>query len=149
MIKLFESKKYAAIRKSYLILLKKEGYNLIDMTREDEDSGVYFIGKEENPDNPKEPYYYFYNIFPGAPLSCKGYKETVVDKKDSKKFIEAAIKRLKASRVTKSNVVFALLQSRKYNIDDIYPDGKLKITNDVLTEISYWLFKGADNIIHL
>lgn len=137
---------YIKLAKLYKAFIEKYGYKVIyDGTAKDgSSSGVFFVMNKPNVDNPDEPYFIFYDVFDGAPLSLDGFKKSIVIDSDEETFARMMEARIIGSRITKSGVICGLLETRKYFIDEIYKDGTLKLPKSSLKEISQWInFKGA------
>lgn len=137
---------YVKLTKLYLAFVEKYGYKVIynGIAKDGSSSEVFLVMSEENKDNPQEPYFIFYDIFEGAPLSLDGFKKSIIFDKDEETFAKLMKARILGSRLSKSGVICGLLETRKHLIDEIYKDGVLKLPKSSLKEISHWInFKGA------
>ncbi len=133
--------------KAYKGLIKKMGYEMLyDGTKPEEDSGVFFVLFQDNPDNPNEPRYTFFEIFTGAPLSLDGYEQTVINENNVSDFMKMIEARIKGCTINKSAILACLL-SNHYLVDSIYNiDGSRNLNLKVshLKLVSHWVnFQGG------
>ena len=139
-------KDYTKYIKPYAAFVERLGYKIFYNGCKPDDSEVFLVIRMPNPDNPKDFNLAFYNVFTDAPLSMEGFIRRVVEQKDADGFAKDVINRIKGVTISKTDVVFGLLLSRKYTIDTIYGDGQLHLTKSMMKEVSDWVnYKGGRN----
>lgn len=133
-----------ALLKAYKGFLTRNGFNIIyDGSVPNDDTGVFFVMYFENPDNAKEPFYVFYEVFMGADLSLDGFKKYVIDEKNQEDFLKMVQARVKGCTIHKSGILCCMLENN-YMIDDIYINGQPKLSPKILRMVSHWVnFKGG------
>ena len=137
---------YTKIMRSYKYFLTRLGYNIIfDGVNQKDGDGLYVI-KIENPDNPDEPKFAFYQITGEiGDLSAKGFESIVLKEKDIETFTKMIQARIKGSTAPKSDLVYGLLQYG-YPIDSFYKDKNIQMTPQQIAELSSWInWKGGRN----
>lgn len=140
------ARNFSRLIKSYRVFVEKSGYKIIYNGCEDTSSAVFFVMELPNEDNPKENKYVFYEIFDSAPLSVEGFEKTIIQERDIETFTKMMEARIKGCTITKTDLIFGLLESGKYTIDEIYETGQLKLTPKALKLVSHWVnFKGGRN----
>lgn len=134
------------ILNGYKNLMKQMGYKIIyDGSDPARDSGVFFLIKISNPDNPTEPKYAFYEIFMGADLSLDGFEHTVLVNKNTESFMKMVDARIKGCTLSKSEVLCGMLKNG-YLIDDVYDKPKIKFPKSAIKVVSSWVnFQGGMN----
>lgn len=126
--------------------MEKLGYKIIYNGCSDDSSAVFFVLELPNEDNPKENKFAFYEIFDAAPLSLEGFEQTVITNRDVETFTRMVEARVKGCTITKTDLIFGLLESGKYTIDEIYESGVPKLSPKALKIASNWVnFKGGRN----
>ena len=131
-----------AAYKNFITKVMDKGYSIFwDGTTDHNDSEIFFVIKVTDPVNPDAPVKYaFYQVFTGAPLSAQGFE----DRASNEEFAKMVEGRIIGCTLTKSEIIYGLLGTREYEIDDIYENGKLKFSPKKMTALSHWVnFKGG------
>lgn len=145
-----QGKDYSRLIKPYESFMRNLGLDVQYNGSKPDDSEVLLLIKIPNPDNPNDFSLAFYQVFTDAPLSMEGFERRVVGKESTPEtrdqFAKDVINRIKGCTVSKSDVVFRLLETRLYTIDQIYGGGELHLTPSMIKEVSAWRnFKGGRN----
>jgi hypothetical protein len=142
------AKDYSKLIKPYETFMKNLGYQVFYNGCKPDDSEVFLVLVIPNKDNQNEFNLAFYNPYTSAPLSMDGFINRVIngDQNAKDEFAKDAINRIKGCTVSKTDVVYCLLLTQNYTIDDIYGGGNLHLTPKMLKAVSDWVnYKGGRN----
>ena len=118
------------------------GYSIFwDGCFDPNDSEIWFVIKITDINNlDAKPKYAFYRIFTGAPLSAQGFE----DRKDDMEFAKMVKARVAGCTLTRSEIIYGLIGSEQYEIEDIYDNGKLILNKKKIEYLTDWInFKGG------
>ena len=135
---------YTDTIKTYQGLLRQMGYTVTYNGCDPKASDVFFVLYIPNPDNANEFSMAFLQVFTDAPLSLEGFITHVIERGEREKFIKDLSNRIKGCTVTKTDIVYCLLDTDMYTIDDVYGGGQLHLKPSMMKEVSAWVnFKGG------
>lgn len=139
---------YTKIIPLYEHFVKKLGYTVSYNGTKPDDSEVFMVLYIPNPDNSKEFSMAFYHVYTDAPLSMEGFIKRVMNEGKQDEYAQMMTNRIKGCTVTKTDIVYILLETDKYTIDDIYGDGYLHLTPSMMHEVADSVnFKGGRRAI--
>lgn len=135
----------------YKMMVEKLGYHIeLDLSRvvwgDDNDAtDIRLLCTSNDKKIANRKWYHFYEVFSGAALSLSGFKDDVVNKADVAGFTKGVANRMIGSRISKEELIIALIRNDEHLIDDIYRNGDVIIPKRDLGELFRWVnFKGAN-----
>ena len=135
---------YSDTIRTYQGLLKQMGYTISYNGCNPKESDVFFVLYIPNPDNAKDFKMAFLQVFTGAPLSLDGFITRVVERGERDAFIHDLNNRIKGCTISKTDIVYCLLDTDHYSIDEVYGDGSLHLKPSMMKEVAEWVnFKGG------
>ena len=139
---------YTKIIPLYEHFIKKLGYTISYNGTKPNDSEVFMVLYIPNPDKPTDFSMAFYNVFTDAPLSLEGFAKRVLQDGKQDEYAKLVSDRIKICTVSKTDIVWILLETDKYTIDDIYGGGNLHLTPTMMHEVADSVnFKGGRRAI--
>ena len=138
--------RYAKVRKPYELFVKNLGYEIFYNGNRDDDSTVFMVLYIKNPDDPNNFNLAFFENY--GNLTLESFIKRVLTDKDNDNFAKDMVNRIKGCTVSKTDVVFCLLESGLYTIDQVYGGGNLHLNKKMLKLVSDWInFKGGRNAL--
>ena len=113
--------RYAKVLKPYELFVKNLGYEIFYNGNRDDDSTVFMVLYIKNPDDPNNFNLAFFENY--GNLTLESFIKRVLTDKDNDNFAKDMVNRIKGCTVSKTDVVFCLLESGLYTIDQVYGGG--------------------------
>jgi len=134
--------RYAKVLKPYEVFVKSLGYEIFYNGNKDDDSTVFMVLYIKNPDDPNNFNLAFFENY--GDLTLESFIQRVMVNKDNDNFAKDMVNRIKGCTVSKTDVVFCLLETGLYTIDQVYGGGQLRLNKKMLKTVSDWInFKGG------